>query len=88
MYETTLTDGYLDIWMDWTNLLMVARLVSWPKEEVRMEFQLIPNRTFLTEGISNCFIPQTPVIFAWYFVTRMMLLTARRPHERELADSD
>ena len=42
--ETTLTDRYMDIWMDWTNLLMVARLVSWPKEVVRMEFQLIPNR--------------------------------------------
>ena len=44
--------------------------------------------TFPNEGISNCFSPQTPVIFAWYFVTRVMLLTARRPHGRELADSD
>ena len=44
--------------------------------------------TFLNEGISNCFSPQTPVIFAWYFFTRVMLLTARRPHGRELADSD
>ena len=44
--------------------------------------------SFLNEGISNCFSPQTPVIFAWYFVTRVMLLTARRPHGRELADSD
>ena len=44
--------------------------------------------TFLNEGISNCFSPPTPVIFAWYFVTRVMLLTARRPHGRELADSD
>ena len=30
--------------MDWTNLLMVARLVSWPKEVEKMEFQLIRNR--------------------------------------------
>ena len=44
--------------------------------------------TFLNEGISNCFSPPTPVIFAWYFVTRVMLLTARRPYGRELAESD
>ena len=42
--ETILTDGYLDIWKDWTNLLMVARPVSWPEEVEKMEFQLIPNR--------------------------------------------
>ena len=44
--------------------------------------------TFLTEGISNCFSPQTPVIFSWDFGTREMLLTAMRPEERELADFD
>ena len=44
--------------------------------------------TFLTEGISNCFSPQTAIIFAWYFVTRVMLLTARFSHRRELVDSD
>ena len=44
--------------------------------------------TFFNEGISNCFSPQTPIIFAGYFVTRVRLLTARRQHGRELADSD
>ena len=42
--ETTLTDIYLDIWMDWTILLMEARLVSWPKEVEKVQFQLTPNR--------------------------------------------